>query len=520
MQRISLRPYQVAAVDAITAAATRGIRRPLIQLPTGTGKTIIFAEQIRRQGGRALVLAHRDELIQQAVEKLQMVDPSVQLGVVKAERDEHDAPVTVASVQTLSRGNRLARVMPNYQTIVVDEAHHAPADTYMTVLQRMRAFADDGPLVLGVTATAERYDDVALGAVFQEIVYTAELLDMISAGYLCDLRAIRVHVAANLDKVHVRGGDLVASELDTELLAANTPQHVAEAYRTYAPDRKALLFTATIRLAHEMAAALQATGVRAEAMDGSTPLAERRAILRRLRSGETEVVANCAVLTEGFDEPTVDCIILARPTKSRPLYIQMVGRGTRPHPGKRDCLVLDVVANTRHALQSIGTLLGDGEIELRHGESLTEAAERLNPPEADPPPEGRLVAAPVTLFDQRSFRWIAATVTRYVLSVPSGLIVLDSDADLRRWAVTYVCRTRERRVLGADLDLGYAQGVAEDFARHCGAGALVRRDAPWRSGPATDKQLAALMKWRVPVHAGLTKGEASDLLAAAVGRRV
>lgn len=516
MSGITLRPYQTAALDAIATAARRGIRRPLIQLPTGSGKTVIFAEQIRTRGGRALVLAHRDELIEQAADKLRIVDPTVQLGIVKAGRDEHTAPVTVASVQTLSRRARLARLKPDYQTIVVDEAHHAPADSYMRVLDHLRAFASDGPLVLGVTATAERYDDAPLSDVFQEIVYTAELLDMIAQGYACDLRAIRVHVAADLDKVQVRGGDLVAGELDDELLAADAPKHVAAAYQHYASGRKALLFTATVALAHEMTAAFNAIGIPCEALDGGTPMEQRRAILTRLRSGETRVVANCMVLTEGFDEPSVDCIITARPTKSRPSYVQMVGRGTRIYPGKKDCLVLDVVGNTRHKLQSIGTLLGHGEIEVRDGESLTETAERIR--EDEPDTDGRLVASPVTLFDQRNFRWVASTATRYVLALTSGIILLDTNAEMQHWAVTYVCRTRERKVLGVDLDLGYAQGVAEDYARHCGAGMLVQRDAPWRREPATDKQLIALMKWRVPIRPGLTKGEASDLMAAAIAR--
>ena len=515
MSRIQLRPYQEAALKAIEAAVQRGVRRPLLQLPTGTGKTIIFAEHIRALGGRALVLAHRDELIGQALDKLRMVDPSLEVGIVKGSRDDHSRQVTVASIQTLSRENRLARLEPNYETIVVDEAHHAPADTYRRVLHRLGAFKSDGPLLLGVTATAERHDDVALGDVFEEIVYTADLLDLINQGYLCDLRAIRVHVTANLDKVHVRGGDLVASELDNELLAANTPSHVAEAYREYANGRKALCFTATIKMAHEMAAALNATGVPSEALDGGTPMGERHAILARLRAGETRVVANCAVLTEGFDEPSVDCIILARPTKSRPLYIQMVGRGTRTHPTKKDCLVLDVVADTRHSLQSFGTLIGEGEID--DGVSLTEAVARLQKDD-DPAPEGRLVASPVTLFEQRNFRWVASTTTRYVLTLPNGIVLLDTTTDTRRWDVTYVCRTRERKSLGTDLDLGYAQGVAEDFARQSGAGLLVRPDAPWRRQPATDKQLMALRKWRVPIRPGLTRGDASDMLAAAVGR--
>jgi len=154
--RLVPRPYQYEAVAALLAASARGVHRPLLVLPTGTGKTIVFALLVQRRGGRSLILAHRDELIQQAVEKLCLVDPTLELGVVQAARDEHTAPVVVASVQTLSRRTRLARLVPDFQTIVIDEAHHAPASTYRRILEYCRAWRTDGPLVVGVTATPER----------------------------------------------------------------------------------------------------------------------------------------------------------------------------------------------------------------------------------------------------------------------------------------------------------------------------------------------------------------------------
>jgi superfamily II DNA or RNA helicase len=160
--RLTPRPYQVEAVIAVLQSALHGIKRPLIALPTGTGKTIIVAHLLQHRPGRALVLAHRDELIQQAVDKLGWVAPNLHVGVVKAERDAHDAPVVVASVQTLSRRQRLARLAPDFDTIVIDEAHHAPADTYRRILSHCQAWTPDGPLVVGVTATPERGDGQSL----------------------------------------------------------------------------------------------------------------------------------------------------------------------------------------------------------------------------------------------------------------------------------------------------------------------------------------------------------------------
>src|SRR5215468_10736709 len=315
--RLTPRPYQYEAVAALLAATARGVQRPLLVLPTGTGKTIVFALLVQRRGGRSLILAHRDELIQQAVDKLRLVDPTLPLGVVQAARDEHTAPTVVASVQTLSRRTRLTRLVPDFQTIVIDEAHHAPAPTYRRILEYCRAWRADGPLVVGVTATPERGDHHSLRPVFDGIVYQKTLLEMMQAGYLVDLRALQVLLQADFDVLRTQQGDFVETELETLLLAANAPAQVLAAFQAHAADRKALLFTPTVALAYAMAETFQTAGIPAEALDGSTPLATPQAILQRLHTGQTRVVANCAVLTEGFDEPSVDCIIVARPPKVR-----------------------------------------------------------------------------------------------------------------------------------------------------------------------------------------------------------
>src|SRR5437870_4899857 len=169
--RLTPRPYQHEAVAALLAAAARGVQRPLLVLPTGTGKTIIFALLVQRRGGRALILAHRDELIQQAVDKLHLVDPTMPLGVVQAASDELTAPTVVASVQTLSRRPRLTRLVPDFRTIVIDEAHHAPAPSYRRILAYCHAWRPDGPLVVGVTATPARGDRLSLRPCFAGIVY-------------------------------------------------------------------------------------------------------------------------------------------------------------------------------------------------------------------------------------------------------------------------------------------------------------------------------------------------------------
>ena len=299
-QNITLRQYQGDAIKAVEQAESRGIRRQLAVLPTGTGKTIMLAEVIRRRSGRALVLAHRDELIGQAVAKIRLVHPRADIGVVKAARDETGAQVVVACRQTLSRPHRLARLIPDLlTTVVVDEAHHATANSYRRILEHCGSFRDDGPLTLGVTATPERADGTPLGDVWQEIVYRGDLLEMIQNGYLADLRAIRIHLETDLDRVHTRAGDLKVDELDDALRQANAPEHAVAAYREHAAGRTALVFTASVLAAHEMAEAFSAAGVTAEPLSGETDPEQRRAMLRRFHAGSTRVITNCAVLTEG-----------------------------------------------------------------------------------------------------------------------------------------------------------------------------------------------------------------------------
>jgi ATP-dependent helicase IRC3 len=522
MSILEVRPYQQEALDAIVAGEARGIRRPLVSLPTGTGKTVIFAHLITQRPGRALVLVHRDELVWQAIDKLQVVAPGLPVGVIKAARDEGCMPCVIASVQTLSREARLARVPPDFQTIVVDEAHHAAADTYRRVLSAMGSFAADGPLTLGVTATPTRGDAIELQAVFQEIVYEKSILEMIAAGYLCDLRAVQIRLAVDFHGLHTRAGDLIESEIDDLLMAADAPEHVCQAYRAHAMGRTALLFTPTVAMAHAMADALRGHGIAAEALSGETPIEARQAMLQRLKSGETSVIANCAVLTEGFDEPSIDAVIIARPTKSATLYTQMIGRGTRLYPGKEDCLILDCVgATTRHDLVSLATLTGLPLAALAQGQSVSEAIEaqaaeqqRLH---------GELVARRVELFRRRPLHWVS-TESRFVLPLGAqGWMVLTPErSNQERWTVLRVRPTGETQVMASQVLLSYAQGIAEDQAQRDGAGGLVNPRAHWRQRPVEDypKMVALMQRWHLPSRPDMLAGEASDLVSVERLRRL
>ncbi len=512
---IEPRPYQREAVEAVLRAYERGLQRVLVSLPTGTGKTIVFALVARERGGRTLILVHRDELVRQAVEKLSLVWPDVSVGIVKAEMDQHDAHVVVASVQTLSRPRRIKRVTMDFSTVIVDEAHHAVAPSYERILEAAGAFQPGGPLVLGVTATPERADKKALGKVFQEIVYRKTIEEMVLAGYLCDVRALRILLAVPLDKVKVRGGDYDEKQLSKALLDAGAPSTIAEAYLAFAADRKVIVFVPSVRLAFKTAEQLQARGIAAAAVHGGTPVEERRDILEKLRNGTIRVVVNCMVLTEGFDEPSVDGLVIARPTLSRPLYIQMVGRGLRIWPGKEDCLILDVVGVTeRHDLVTADTLFNvDGKTLERDG--LVTALAQRSQDERFLDVLGELVARPVELLGRRKLHWVY-TGSVYVVPTVDGRIVLRPNIyDGSLWDVV-----RQRRgwfmdeVLGEKLPLEWALGKAEDAVREDGALYLADPNAKWRMRPATQKQIDVLRRWGIPIPKGLTCGQASDLITA------
>jgi hypothetical protein len=268
-----------------------------------------------------------------------------------------------------------------------------------------------------------------------------------------------------------------------------------------------------------MAEAFRKRGVAAEAVDGSLPLEERRAILARLRTGETKVVANCAVLTEGFDEPSVDCVIVARPTRSRILYVQMIGRGTRTFPNKRDCLIVDLVGATeRHDLLTLPQLFGLGDATALEDRTVTEALERDRAAAAPATPDAPLIAEEVDLFRERAtLHWVEVG-ERWALTTGRGLLVVEPYAGAWR-VVVQEPNTHERQVLAHGLDLGYAHGVAEDFIRRLGAAHLVSPDARWRTQAISDKQRALLDRLGIHYDADVTRGAASDLISAALAER-
>jgi len=531
--RFELRDYQVDALDRIAAAEERGCRKQLVVAATGLGKTIIFAALAERRGGRTLILAHRDELVAQAAAKVREVWPGVDVGIVKADLDYVHSQVVVASVQTLARQPRLARLAatPLFNLVVVDEAHHTAAATYRRVLDAFGAGKVNGPLLLGVTATPDRGDGKGLDDLFDEITFTADMLWGIRAGYLADVRGLRVHMdSLDLGSVRTRHGDYDQGQVGAALEDGNVDQFVYRAWRQHASDRQTLVFTPTVATAAMVANYFVRCGVRAEWVSGETPLDQRRALLRQYANGEVQVLANCAVLTEGYDDPRTDCIVVARPTKSRALYAQMVGRGTRRHPEKDDLLVLDVVGATlAHSLVTVPSLFGIEEEEDRKRAETTPLSVVLQERDDRLVALGRLTAVEADMFRQlrgTGIAWVRITDRRTgnVVSYERSLggknrprVVVRHD--IRGWIAEVAPHEGRPKTLIADVALETAQGVAEDFIRKQNVGALVSLDAPWRHREPSDRQIAAALKWRLRIDPNWTAGELSDALDRHIAQR-
>lgn len=371
-----MRPYQVAARDAILGQWKDGINRTLLILPTGTGKTIVFSKVIEdrvRQGGNVLVLAHREELLQQASDKLAK-STGLMTALEKAESTSLGSwyNVTVGSVQTLQNKSRLEKFeRDHYDTIIVDEAHHSVSASYRRVLDYF-----DSAKVLGVTATADRGDKRNLGEVYETIAYEYTLVRAIREGYLCPIKALTLPLKIDLNGVKVQNGDYQAAALGSTL----DPylDQIATMMAEHCQKRKTVVFLPLIATSQRMRDLLIQHGMTAAEVNGES--ADRAEILRDFHEGKYQVLCNSMLLTEGWDEPAVDCIVCLRPTKVRALYAQIVGRGTRlsPETGKKDLLLLDFLWQTeKHDLCRPAHLVCENtDISARVAEILAEQSQQ------------------------------------------------------------------------------------------------------------------------------------------------
>jgi ATP-dependent helicase IRC3 len=543
---LHLRPYQSEALTAVRHAYKAGKRRVIVSLPTGTGKTVVFAHfpNVLNMKKRLLVLAHREELLLQAHDKFRLIDPELKVEIEQAgARAGADAKVVIASVPTLARnGARLARLQPEeFSIIVVDEAHHAVAPSYRRIFDHFGLFDRNvARYLIGFTATPRRGDKQGLGEVFEEICYARDMREMIAGHYLCPISGWRVDTDVSLENVKVRHGDFVESQLAR---VVNTPLRnnlLVKAYRDFAAGRRAIVFCVDVAHAKDVHDAFAEAGIRAAHVWGELSRDARRSTLARFSAGEIDVVTNCNLLTEGFDEPRVDCVIMARPTRSKLLYAQMVGRGTRLHPDKKNLTIIDVADNSRaHQLPGLHSLFnlpanmnlsGGNALEIERDierlnrtqpwidtsriqtlEDLQLAAERIEFFNFDPPAELRF-------YTQNTWH---AVPGGYCLSLPDGEWISIEPNLLDTWDIRLFTVGDGVKQLKRAENLAVAVESADRFVavNRPDARRVVKRSARWRDELPSEKQKEFLARNKIPQPPGLTRGQAAQMISQLMSAR-
>jgi superfamily II DNA or RNA helicase len=542
---IRLRGYQTECVDTLMTRlheprpeGAKGRHWHLATvLPTGAGKTVVFsalgdAWHDRHPGTKVMILAHRDELISQAVVKYRNVVPDAKIGVIKAARHEVNGnDVIIASVQSLNarRRERLGPWRPDL--LVIDEAHHSTAKSYRDII----AWADCP--VVGVTATLARTDGKALGrahgGVFDDVVFERSILWMIRQGYLADVKGQRVVVDdLNMQGVRKTAGDYNEGDLGERLLGSSAPDAVAKAVQQYAPEEPGVIFAPTVATAQAFTEAMRAEGFTCETVWGAMPLdrdevsplgivtqKSRRRVLREYNLGKIDWLSNCMVLTEGFDAPRATVAVIARATQSAPLYVQMVGRVLRPFPGKGSALVLDIVgATAQHELATLSVLAGSEPRETGtktlldlygtpcdycmtpadecgwnadQGEPCCEDCTH-RPSESDDlcaAPDGPMRAVDADLFAGSRQQWLQTYEGFWFIGAGERVVAIAPTPD---GSYDVVWAWQDKRgggfIVRAVPDLGYAmaQGEASITAAE---EILARKAGAWRKRRATQKQI-------------------------------
>ena len=481
--RAALYPFQVEACDAV-ARALQTHRSTLLVAPTGTGKTVMFAELARRfrPRGRILVLVHREELADQAAEKITRWT-GLAVGVEMGARsvDTGALPdVVVASVPTLARETRRARFASDaFELIIVDEAHHAPARTYREVLQHF-----PNAKVSGVTATPDRLDRLAMGKVFESVAFVFEIRDAIEQGYLVPIRQ-RTVVVRGLDlssvRINKRTKDLDEGELASLLMDEEALHCTAVPIVERAAERPTIVFGVNVAHVHALAEVLNRYRPgRALGVDGQTSARGRQEAVELFRQGQVQYLVNCGLFTEGFDAPATSCVAVARPTKSRALYAQMVGRGTRlsPATGKTDLLVLDFKGNAgRHRLINCADIL-DGRMD---DSALAKATAQLLEQDEDVSVLDAIDEADAQLTQARRHSALTAGA-HYALIEIDPFVLLGASNVAGRWAGIAATERQltvlERNGIDAtDYDRGQASALIDKIVQRSQQGLCTYKQA-------------------------------------------
>lgn len=576
--KVKLRQYQEECIQSVLAHLEKGHKRLGVSLATGSGKTVIFTQLIDRVKPHAecaeqtLILAHRQELVEQAARHCTNAYPLKTVEIEMASMHASGmADITVASIYSIISGDRISKFDPNrFKLVLVDEAHHIVAPGYLKALDHfgLSKAQPHTPALVGVSATLSRFDGLRLGAAIDQVVYHKDYIDMIGEKWLSDVIFTTVQTKADISRVKKGpNGDFQPGELSEVVNTEEVNEVTVRSWLAKASGRKSTL-AFCVDLAHVdgLSNTFRAHGIDARFVTGATPKAERSACLDAFRRGEFPVLVNCGVFTEGTDIPNIDCVLLARPTKSRNLLVQMIGRGMRLHPGKKDCHVIDMVASLETGIITTPTLFGLDPTEVVEKASpsdMREAQERKDREQemnrnateiAKSKSSSKAISGTVTFTDYDSVfdlisdtsaehnirqmsphSWVCIAEDKYVLMNTEGSyiklerIFKEEDGDDNYVVTEYkairpdIQKTllkktpfRKPREIAKALTFDDAIHAADNYASKQFPFQFISRRQQWRQRDATEGQLIFLNKLRLKGDqlkpGDITKGKAMDMI--------
>lgn len=504
---LPLRDYQQECLDSVINEMKAGVNRQLISLPTGSGKTIIMAAIAKFLNKRTLVIAHREELIQQAYDKFKLFWPDVDIGICMAEKNEIERQVVVASIQSCSRPKRLARLKElGFDLMLIDEAHHSVSDSYQAVIKELGFIADSNKLLIGVSATIKRADNLELGDTFEKVSFGRSIATMIRAGYLSPVVGRRILTNFSLKNVSFQNGDFAISDLSEAVNTSERNAFISSKFVEYARDRKAIAFCCDVKHCKDLADSFKANGISSSAVWGEMDPLERKSVLESFKNNHVQILTSCGILCEGYDEPSLDAIVMARPTRSNALYIQCVGRGLRLWPGKQNCLVLDFT-DSDHNLDGIMSLSRTIPEAFVVKEREHQEREQLDKSSKIEVLED--VDREFDILGCARFIWVSVDNEWSLLDDEKNEIIM-SPLNSGYIAMLYRTNGSSHPIVKDPLPFEYCSGVCEDFARRHLKIAFADMSKPWMQGnnQPTKSQKEFLEK-KGSYRSGMSKAEAS-----------
>lgn len=517
MTNLKLRIYQQECLDSIIENYKYGVCRQMVHLPTAAGKTVIFSHLIKQMQRKTLVIAHTTELLDQARDKLMMICPELDIGLVKADRKEYDCSVVVSTIQSARQQDTLEELKKQkFELCVYDEAHRAGAFSSRQVLSALGFLDTPEQLLVGFSATPFRNDSKGLGEVFEKVVYHKSIKDLIDLGFLCRPVGIKIKTDLDLSTVMTQDGDFVTTSLASVMHTPQMNELIVNAFIEQARRRKTVCFSVSIAHAQTLAEVFRSRGITSEAIHGDMPFKDRSDLLQRFQNGKISVLINCQILTEGWDCPEVDCVLVAKPTQSKGLYQQMCGRGLRLFPNKKDCLILDFGSKT-HSLCGLAVLEGDSaprEIEQKQSpeEKISEFAKGL------PPSINKKLRASIIEFDPLgdAFTWIKEGPSFSLKAIGDKVLKIFPTAEGRSSVVFF--SGNDSKTIVKDISFEYAFSSAEEFAKaNRSIFTVSDLEAPWRGLPISDKQkcLFKSFGYRAGIEE-LSRGQAALIISSGV----